>query len=145
MLTEHYQTYQTYQPYLLHSNMAAAPKFFMIPSPMIYHPDGDLILAATLSDHNLDYSIITDPDPLLGLRYPDDDFLLVVLYRVHKTILEHNSPVFQDIIAKIPQDAMIYDGVIVVPTDDNYVHLGRLLQFIYDPSYVPSPSFTIQF
>ena len=85
----------------------------------LYFSDGDVVLSAKVAS-----TTASDSPP----RYQ--------LYRVHKPILSHNSPVLANLFADAaPAD--VYDGApLVEMIGDSAEALASLLAFIYDPSYV---------
>jgi BTB/POZ domain len=79
----------------------------------LYLEDGNIVLSASQNDGG--YS----------------------LFRVHKSILAKNSPVFSDMFTlSTPDSADIYDGVPIVQLHDDPKDLEQFLEFLYYPRYL---------
>ncbi|TDL17688.1 hypothetical protein BD410DRAFT_544472 [Rickenella mellea] len=81
----------------------------------LYLPAGDLVLSSTMSN---------------GGR---------VLFRVHRFMLAHHSPVFADmfLLPSTEGSNETYDGVSLIYMPDATEDIEALLQIFYDPSYLP--------
>lgn len=87
----------------------------------LYFSDGDVVLSAKVTSTS---ATASGSPP----RYQ--------LYRVHKPVLSHNSPVLANLFADAaPAD--VYDWApLVEMIGDSAEALASLLAFLYDPSYV---------
>lgn len=95
--------------------------------PTFYFPDGDIILAApTIMSHCSHTGPHVSPVP-------------EQLFRLHRFMLIHHSPVFADIFTlPTPTESTaadeLYDGVPIVQMSDRADDLASLLNVLYDPS-----------
>lgn len=94
---------------------SAPPQLEARRHPTLYFSAGDVILA-------------TQKD---GVRH---------LFRVHKSILSHNSLVFEDMFALPSSESLneTYDNAPVVRMHDDFKDLESLLNVFYDQTYVPT-------
>ena len=97
----------------------ALPSSSTVRHQRLYFHDGDVVLAAQTSLLTRDDS---EPSPLL-------------LFRVHKITLSHNSPAFANMFADASSSAgETYDGVPLVHLEgDKAEDLALLLAFLYYP------------
>ena len=97
----------------------ALPSSSAVRYQRLYFHDGDVVLAAQTSPPTRNHS---EPSPLL-------------LFRVHKTTLSHNSTAFANMFADASSSAgETYDGVPLVHLEgDKAEDLALLLAFLYYP------------
>ena len=86
--------------------------------PQLYFSDGDIVLAAIFST-----STSTSSSPA---KYQ--------LYRVHRPLLSHNSPVFANLFSDAAPAELYDDTPLVEMIGDTAEDLASLLMFIYNPS-----------
>ncbi|KAH9948103.1 hypothetical protein B0H21DRAFT_690608 [Amylocystis lapponica] len=91
----------------------------------LFFPDGDIVLSAPMDP-------VQEDDVLVHLQQ---------LFRVHRFILKHNSPVFSDMLAlPTPQEHDVnemYEGVPVVVMQDSASDLASLLNVLYNSTALP--------
>ena len=87
--------------------------------PQMYFSDGDIVLAAKVSS-----------EPTSTASSPSK----CQLYRVYRSVLRHNSPVFANLFADAAPGELYDDVPLVEMTGDAAEDVANLLTFIYNQS-----------